>query len=260
MTLAEYEDTVASAVPLLHPSVPETRRFGLQVGRIAVPVGARYSCEAIMDIVAQSGLDIVIVRYPASHADWFVSLASTAYATIHADTLLYLRKRHIGPCQDQPRLDLRLVATAQDSEVLGDLAERCFDQYRSHYFANPLIDRAAIAAGYGEWARSFAPTDERGAAYFAYLDEHLVGFVVHSHEPEPELILVAVAPGFGGRHLYGEIVRAIGQRLSVNGHDSCSISTQVHNLAVLRSVISLGFTPCLALQTVHLVRRELLVR
>ena len=244
-------------------SETESRRFGLEIGRLDVPMAASVEVDELSGLLGVSGVDVVVVRYPAIRVDWFSQLQTPEWSAVHADTLLYLSKEIGALAQPEHEVELIPVISGEHQEILRQVALESFEGYPSHYFANPLLARASIAEGYAEWAASFvegAVDGHRRGAFLARLrgTSEVVGLAALSYQPEPEFVLVAVAPSYGGRRLYGAILRAMEPRLAQLGAGQCYISTQVHNTPVLRTVTAEGFRPFLALQTVHLVRRRLL--
>lgn len=259
MSLAAYRLGATSSELTISRSRSESDRFGFEIGRVEIPIGASYSAKEIRWTAERSGLDIVIVRYSAQHPDWFAGLLSSRYTAIHADTLMYFEKSIGEPVVPGP-LDARPVVTDQDAEILQSLAASSFHEYKSHYFANPLLDQGTIADGYAEWAMSYRRSQDSGRdAFLARTAEgQVAGFAAVSYESVPEFALVAVAPTMSGHGLYGDILEAVEVLLAKRGAQGCVISTQVHNLAVIRTVTKRGYRPVLSLQTVHLVRNDLL--
>jgi GNAT superfamily N-acetyltransferase len=260
LSLAAFRSDEHLREPNLFRSLPESRRFGLSVGRLDVPENARYDPEGVMAAVAGSGLTVVVVRYAADRVDWFARLTSDHYTAIHADTIIYFERALAPRPRDVQVVTVTPVSTPEDLAELRDMALMAFNDYRSHYFADPLLKNELIAEGYAEWALSFTDCEaERGAWLARALDTNeIVGFCALSYLPQPEFCLVAVHPNHAGRGLYGSILAASETRLSAMGVQRCSISTQVHNRAVLRTVTRRDYKPVLSLQTVHLIDRSVL--
>lgn len=210
-----------------------------------------------MRLVESSDFDLVVLRYPATEVDWFAELRSENWSALHADTLLYFEKELGQAATTGPAVTLQPVTSAADRAVLSRLAGASFHDYRSHYFANPKIDRSTIEDGYVDWALTCS-MDTSGArstllAQMAASGE-VVGFTSLCYEPCAEFALVAVAPEYSGKGLYGEILAAGETHFADKEKNQCYISTQVHNLAVVRTVTKRGYRPALSLLTVHLVK------
>lgn len=231
------------------------------MARVSVPVNCGYGPEAILHEAERTGCDVVVVRYPAKNVDWFSRLRSNTYLPLHADTLLYFEKANLKARTTESSVRVELISTDAQVAVLEQLAAAAFTDYKSHYFANPFLDRSGIPAGYAEWALSFAaPDDETRCALLAKRgsSDEIVGFATVALDSEPELALVAVAPSHSGHGLYAAILREVEAHLAVSGYEACAISTQVHNVPVIRSVTARDYRHVLSLQTVHLVHRRLL--
>lgn len=263
MPLPQYcPDTPANHLEVRR-SAKESDRFGLDIARVEVPPGASYVPEQIVTATEATGFDIVVVRYPALNADWFSRFSSQQYQPIHADTLMYFQKTLGIHELLNPILEVHHVDGPEEIRIVKCLAWDAFKDYRSHYYSNPLLDREAIAHGYVDWALSYCTADNPRRDVFlaaTVTDCQVVGFAAVSYDPEPELALVAVSPDASGHGLYGSILEAVERKLANHDAVRCMISTQVHNLAVIRTVTKTGYRPILSLQTVHLVKSELLKR
>lgn len=261
MSLAAFRSAENLLDPVIQWSETESRRFGLPIGRIEVPETARYDANEIVEAAVASGLSVIIVRYSARNADWFAGLSAGRLLALHADTLVYFEKPICPSVSDDDRVSLRKVSSEEEITRLEILATAAFEEYRSHYFANPLLDRESIARGYAEWATSFcSPALNDRVAWLATLSSSKddVGMAAVSLDPDPEFALVAVSSAYSGSGLYGGILAAAERQLAKMGEERCSISTQVHNLPVIRSVSRRDYRPVMSLQTVHLVDRALL--
>ncbi|HUB71499.1 MAG TPA: GNAT family N-acetyltransferase [Acidimicrobiales bacterium] len=257
MVFSTYRKRPGETQLAIGASTSESSRFGLPVGRLEIPVGHNVGPGQVMQLVEASDFDLVILRYPASEVDWFAMLRSPNWSALHADTLLYFEKELGAGETARSLLTLRRVRGDGEQAELRRLAAASFHDYRSHYFANPMIDRAAIEEGYVDWALRYS-TDGSGAQA-TFLAEmagpgEVVGFASLCFEPCAEFALVAVAPEYSGRGFYGEILEAGERYFFAEKKGTCYISTQVHNLAVVRTVTKRGYRPALSLQTVHLVK------
>ena len=259
MPFTQYCAPTAVAPLCLLESEAESRRFSLRVARLDVPAVHDCTPLQIMELVENSPFDVVILRYPAIDVDWFAQLRSPRWSAVHADTLLYFEKL-LRPSETTTSLvRLQRVTTTEQRSVLSRLASASFHRYRSHYFANPLFDKSEIEQGYQEWALGYsAEVSEAHCTFLAEMSSTaaVVGFISLLYQPCAEFALVAVAPTYSGQGLYGELLSAGELEFASRGATSCYISTQVHNLAVVRSVTKRGYRPALSLQTVHLVRDE----
>lgn len=242
--------------PFLRPAELESRRFGLHIGRAdlgSIPGGTA----ALIDEIRASDFDLVVLRYPAAETTLFAQLLGTGYAVIHADTLLYAEKTLSGPDPvELARFDHR-VASVADRSTISDLVGEVFDQYGSHYSANPVLDPDVVRAGYVEWAHSFIGSRDR--AFLVLSDpgeDELRAFSTVDTTSPGEIVLVGVTPGARGHGWHGRASAVAEAQLRHAGCHTAWSSTQIHNIAVQRSWRTRGYVPRLSLQTVHLVRRD----
>ncbi len=231
---------------MIEESPRETVRFGLRIGR--------WSPESVEELANPEGFDIVIVRRPSTWSTSWVELTGfDGYVAIHADSLIYWNWVNDRERPPAPRDD---VVVCHDLDLLASMVTDTFAGYRNHYSANPLLDRGAALEGYVEWAQLTAADD-------GFLgvrdDDQWVGFAVIDWSIElPDVRLAGVASAHQGRGKYRDVVAAMMQATVNRSRTGIEISTQVGNVAPQRTWSTLGWRPCRALETTHLVRASLL--
>lgn len=234
----------------LDPSVLDSDRFGLRIGRLELGAVGDAEPEAVVALFLRSGLDLLVLRYPVAHADWFARLLSPDVDVLHTDTLVYYRKaiEHVTP---PPFAVTR--GTAADAALVRDLVLEGFADYQSHYRADPLLDEDAALAGYVAWATSFLDGDGRTLMVLRDDDAQPVAWAGLRLTPPSEIVLGGVCRHAAGRGVYSSILAGAESIFADLGERECWISTQVHNLPVIRTWASNGYRFEAGFNTVHLV-------
>ncbi|MBG0813550.1 GNAT family N-acetyltransferase [Planomonospora sp. ID82291] len=239
----------------------ESARFGLAVERLIVSreQGAPFS--AVRAAVLGSAADVIVLRYPAEHVDWFAGLAELGRTALAAGSLVYWRLvpgRGRGP---EPPEGLELVEGVSPAEATALISE-VFVAYGNHYAANPLFDPDKALAGYLEWMETSAA--KGNCLGFRERDggaggSRFVGVIAVEQEgSRVEPTIGGVVPEARGRGLYGHLLRAAEEWALGRGATELLVSTQDHNMQVQRVWARHGFQPSHAVVTVHLVRSGLL--
>jgi RimJ/RimL family protein N-acetyltransferase len=81
---------------------------------------------------------------------------------------------------------------------------------------------------------------------------------VQHADDHTEILLAGLVPAAQGRRLYGDLLLAVERAAGEAGRERLVISTQVQNVRVQRAWARFGMRPFAAVETVHLVRPELL--
>ena len=237
---------------MLTPSVPDSRRFGLQVvrGHVDDDVPARVLAEAIL----ASAADVAILRTPAGRPQHVQRLGRWGLPVLHADTLVYYRcdlQRHEPAPLRNADLAFALAQPADLPEV-RDLIAHTFRGYTSHYHANPLFDAQAILDGYQEWAEGHAG-DDACSLWLARREGRVVAFAACREHPGgiAEGVLYGVAPDAAGGGVYGDLIRHTQRASRARGAHAMKVSTQVHNHAVQKVWAREGFQLDASLDTWH---------
>ncbi|MEO5874054.1 MAG: GNAT family N-acetyltransferase [Streptosporangiaceae bacterium] len=262
---------------IVRASPVETDRFGCSFERVTIgpgPLEAGGLLAVIEDLVA----DVLVVRYDASRLELAGTLACSRRAVLPAGTLTYWEKpvsaarppglssrkvlSEAGPPEPS---DLEVLsAAALDLEtvsaVVREIVRASFRDYGNHYLANPLLDRAAALAGYEDWAVRSLGSDPGNVLVLA---EGAIPIGMATLEPGSdgdhlEILLAGLIPAAQGRRLYAGLLDGCERAALARGATQIVISTQVHNVRVQRAWARHGLRPFAAIETVHLVNRDLL--
>lgn len=233
----------------------ESERFGVKVGRVVI--------DAHDDAPASdefAGFDITFVRTPADNWAIAYQLALLSdHAGFVADHLCYWRwtcDRMIAVEGPPPGWSVRLDPSADQVE---SVVRRSFDGYLNHYSANPLLADVSVVDAYAEWAQTLMREPGASAALLADdSGEPVAVAVIDWTGAVPDIRLAGVAPDHQRRGLYPVLLERVMLMARDRGETALEISTQSHNVAVMRAWTRLGFEPHRTLATYHVVRRGLL--
>lgn len=260
-----WRDVMEPGAVLTVPSPLESARFGRAIERLTVAAGAVVPFAAVREAVERSEADIVILRYPAEHVDWFAGLTTLGRTAVLADSLVYWRLR-AGEGRRPGPADGLYADGAPSTEEVRAFVRRTFAAYGNHYLANPLFDPADAAEGYEEWALGSAARDgcvalrsDAGLLALATVEDPMGASVEAGAEEtsRTEILLAGVTPAAQGRGVYAHLLAAVEDRAASRGAAEVVISTQGHNTRVQRAWARYGFEPVHTLVTVHLIRGPL---
>lgn len=236
---------------MLKHSVPDSRRFGLEVVRGHVAGG---DPRALVGAILETRADVAILRTAAGAPEPVQRLARWCLPVVHADTLVYYRcdlARHAPAPLRNPDIVFSLATPADLAEV-RTLIAGTFRDYTSHYHANPLFGREQILDGYQEWAEGHCM--EAGASlWLARRDGAVIAFAACRDHPDgvAEGVLYGVAPVAAGGGVYGDLIRHTQAVAKSRGSTTMKVSTQVHNHAVQKVWAREGFHLDGSLDTWH---------
>lgn len=233
------------------PSPSESARFGRSVGRLALTEDSQVATACAL--LASDAHDLVILRHPSSMVRAFAELAKVpGRRAIYADTLLYFRWVDDG-CELSPSRPW-LGRDAIEEGSVAAVVEATFAGYLNHYAANPRLDATQVAVGYAEWATNVA-TNPVNVLVANSVDGEIAGLaVIDASHDEWDVVLAGVAPTHRGGGLYGDLMTSVMAEARAAGQRSVLISTQSHNIQVMRTWERLGWRIISATVTVHLER------
>lgn len=268
---------------LLEPGVTvrdsplETDRFGCSFERVTIGPGL-LEADDLLAVLEDLVADVLVVRYDAARLELAGTLARSHRAVLPAGTLTYWEKPVFAaepPEPPSPEMlsatelpepsDLEVVSAATldletVSTVVREIVRASFRDYGNHYTANPLLDRSAALAGYEDWAvRSLR--SEPGNVLVLMDGGEPIGMATlepGSDGDHLEILLAGLVPAAQGRGLYGGLLDGCQGAAVARGATRMVISTQVHNVRVQRAWARHGLRPFAAIETVHLVNRDLL--
>ena len=188
--------------------------------------------------------DFVIARIDANRLDLVQYALKIGY--LLCDTLAYWK----GSTNVLLPVDFSLPSGYQvrdrktdDQEAVSRIAANAFENYLSHYSADPRT-REQTQAVYAHWAGSFTGP--------GIVIEHNNAPVAFGHFCEPcELILAAVSPVHAGKGLYTHLLAACARWGMDRGVDTITGQDQVTNLAVQKVWVRMGFAPYKHVYTLH---------
>ena len=240
-------------------SAVESSASGLSVGRVEIWPPGRISGREANDLIVNSGFDITIVRAGVEDVRLAAQLGVENFTSFQADTLLYF-EISIEDLEDKViSSDLKRL-TREDRLLTDSLVKNIFSGYQNHYSANPALVDIDVVAAYQQWTRSSLDLSNRVAYLFAVPDSNPCGLCVVDveHPFFDEIILAGILPEQQGRGRYSNMVQEVIRRARRSGKQSLVISTQAANVKVMRSWCRMGFLPTIALNTFHVVRKEIL--
>jgi GNAT superfamily N-acetyltransferase len=243
-------------IPRAEASPLESTRFGCSIERLTVHPGSPSCYASVHEAILGSTADVIVMRYPAEHVDWFAKLTTLGRTEVFADSLAYWRLPAGEGRAPTPSPDLPAKPITGQVEVKG-LVAKIFTSYGNHYLANPLLGAAEALAGYQEWAVRSA--GERGCLglWSSRADAFLGLATLDEDGPTTEILLAGVVPQAQGRGLYAHLLKGVEDRTVARGAREIIISTQGHNVRVQRAWARYGFEPVRAVLTVHLISRLL---
>jgi ribosomal protein S18 acetylase RimI-like enzyme len=256
---------LTTASSWLQESTEDSDRFGIRIFRGTINDHIENPSRLVDDII-RSEADLVVFRVPAGDVTLPVALANHGVSPIHADTLVYYeRDAKLPATQLSSNLPLEFhLANEADRSSLSNLATLAFGSYRSHYHANPELDPATIAAGYGEWAASCIagslseqqnPLGNHRETWTVRFERKIIAFatcVLNNQEKSAEILLNAVDPHYSGQGVYSSLLRRVVDVYHQRDMTCIRISTQVWNYTVQRTWVRQGFLLTRAYDTYHL--------
>lgn len=247
------------AADWLAVSDADSRRFGLCVVRNRPELEIPDAATACADIHA-CGADVLILRVRSGDVATPRALATTAAELIYADSLVHYGiqlGQARGAGQPPPSGLLVRAAVVDDESSIGGIARLAFQDYPSHYAANPRLNRPGhVALGYAEWAVDhLRANDPHKSTWVAEQGGKILAFATVRSTTTPgvsEILLNAVSPEHQGRGVYPALLSGILSGLQNQGMLALRISTQLANLRVQRVWNQLGFVIENAYDTYHL--------
>lgn len=237
-------------------SKTESLRFQKKIHR------GSYEKISVKDIKEEFSLhhpDMIIVRYPVSQQSELYKFNIENINYLVADSLLYykcnLNKLDINPLKNN---DLTIQKIGLDyQEMLADLIDVVFQNYRNHYSSNPLFNVKDIIEGYKEWANSFL-LDENKDVFLFTKGKLATAFATCSLDQnnESEGVLYGVHPDFSGNGLYTDLIRYTMNYYKQLGVSQMNVSTQLQNIAVQKVWMREGFVIDKAYITVHIFKDD----
>jgi hypothetical protein len=260
-----YRDLLRA--PTGHPEVPvrsvaESERFGVSIGRMTVSPEATYGVAEVIEAIEASGLENVVLRYPAEHIDWFWHLATGPFRAIHAESLYVLRNDlPIPPDEDPDELGIHFeIIDAERWPMLIDALEPAFRDHRTHYAAIAELPSVTGVQVYDEWIRSLIGIESAQVAVTWMKDDPCpVGFSVseaYDFEGERygEFLFIGVRPNTRRRRVSSAIADHTHEFLTRQGARTTIASIRASNLPSINLTLLKQYRPIVLLNTAYLSR------
>jgi hypothetical protein len=151
--------------------------------------------------------------------------------------------------------DLEFIESNYEHEdIVNDLVQDIFMDYRNHYYSNPYIVKSDIVEGYKEWARSFIMGRSTGRiSWLVKHDQEYIGFATCSYgNDECEGVLYGVRKSAFGGGVYGDLIRFTQAYFKNKGFEKMKVSTQANNYVVQKAWGREGFNIAEAYLTIHI--------
>ncbi len=234
-------------------SPKESKRFGLKTWRGNMDA---VDADSINELIKTERPDIIILRLPAEQTTESYKLLGENRQVLHCDTLVYyfcsLTATVVQPFRNNLQFNL---VTKQTQHFVNELTEEIFENYKSHYTANPLLKKEDVLHGYKEWTESFI-NEVNNDKYSWYItsNEKVIGFAMCSvlDETTCEGVFSGVKETYSGRGVYSDIVRFLQNFFKGKGMRTMKVSTQIQNYSVQKTWIKEGFNLKQAYDTWHI--------
>jgi ribosomal protein S18 acetylase RimI-like enzyme len=248
---------------VVRESPVETERFGCSIERVTIGPGP-VDEDRLLALVEDLSADVLVVRYDAARLELPATFAGSRRAVVPAGTLTYWEKPvSVAEPPEPSNLEV-LPADALDLEtvsaVVRDIIRASFWEYGNHYTANPLLDRSAALAGYEDWAVRSLNSDPGNVLVMTDGGEPIGMATLEAGADggHLEILLAGLVPAAQGKRLYDGLLDGCERAAVARGAQRVVISTQVHNVRVQRAWARHGLRPFAAIETVHLIERDLL--
>ena len=257
-----FSDFTNSTRPVLAVrSAVESNRFGIKIDRMNIPQRSEVTDQQVADLCRLSDADLIVLRFPKERCDLpgLISVIEHRDAFL-ADELVYYSRPIIVP------EDLLNVSSEYECEVadekhrgaIEDFAQVVFTNYRSHYRANPKLNRDSILKGYIEWAVSGLDCSKKTTSLVLDASKRIVGFALVAVDGDnAEIELNGVLPEYQGRGVFGLQLDWLNSHFARRNVKELVISTQIENVNAIKAWIKSGFQFEFSLSTYHIMKLQL---
>ena len=248
---------------VVRDSPVETDRFGCSIERVTIGPGS-VDVDRLLTVIQDLSADVLIVRYDAARLELASTFARSDRAVVPAGTLMYWDKPVSVAVPPAPSNLEVLSADTLDLETVSALVREIirasFRDYGNHYTANPLLDPSAALTGYEDWAVRSLRGDPGNVLVMMDRGEPigLATLEPGADAGHLEILLAGLVPAAQGKRLYGTLLSACESVAAARGAHRLVISTQIHNVRVQRAWARHRLRPFAAIETVHLIDRDLL--
>ena len=196
--------------------------------------------EAAMEHARDAGIRYVFTTVASSHLETIRALSSADFALI--ETRCHYHKELEVPAQRYPAREATYADTASLARTARDMAN-VYDRFHADPFISPrdadrLMERwvqASIQEGFADL--TIVPDEDAPEAFCTakLYRQHWDGWGLRLAQP----ILSAVSPRHKGWYL--KLISEVGEVLRTRGAEHVFLTTQITNIAVLRTWAKLGY-------------------
>ncbi len=149
-------------------------------------------------------------------------------------------------------------ALADDSEILGEMAQSSFAGYRSHYHKNPFLDNQLCDQVYIDWARNLVIKEGMSDVVFiAKSGNKSVGFAsLKVENGEAKAGLLGVIPEYRGLGISHILHQERFQWCKSNSINKIAVETSLSNINYITILSDLGFKLHSSKHVFHLVHNH----
>ena len=232
----------------------DSARFGRRIFRTHL---SSVDAVALNDALRAERVETLIVRIPAYVVDGAARLRAAGMHPIFADT--HLDYDIALPTATPVLADAGVALTDAQPEVaerVRSMARHIFDDYPSHYAANPLFPPSSIADGYADWAARLVGSSD-GVNWFVERGSERVGFACCSVDHATGVargLLNGILPASQGSGSYRAMFQTMLTHFRDAGLQTFAIATQANNIAVQRVWADAGLRLRRAENTFHINR------
>jgi hypothetical protein len=238
-------------------SLTESDRFKLNVYREIIEDGD-IDIHTIKTEVERNKIDLLILRINSSLKSINYKLTELPYDVIHCDNLVYYQcdlKKHIST--DLLNELLFIPFSLEHIPVLKTIIPIIFNNYKNHYFSNPIINKENIVDGYIEWMINNIIDEHYSENLWLVFnaDNEVVGFAKCNYnkaESYCEGLLYGVLPNFSNKGIYTDLIRFTKNHYREIGIDTMKVSTQLTNYSVQRVWVKEKFNLSHSYDTYHI--------
>lgn len=226
-------------------------RFGIKVARAALD--AEDEVDAIMNWCVVNNVEMLITR--CSCEDIKIVHKLEMLDSYLMDTLVYFQNRKIVETKKTLEYPYSWrIATADDTEIVEELASNIFEGYSGHYHADSRLNKKDSNLVYSNWARnSCLGGSFSDAVFLIFHYKQVIGFTtIKKIDLEKcEIVLNGVSPLYQNKGVYSFLV-SLAKNWAFNQKiENIIISTQITNFAVQKVWCRQGFEPLKNYYTFH---------
>ncbi len=240
---------------LLMPSLSESERFGLRVGRLTVsPDGSdEDALDAAGHAVRTGRFELVIVRLPRpleTHGPGGIEVLDAGCVVSYSADV---DPRRFGSRVGGAGHVLRRIEQWGARE--GAIVEEIFAGHRNHVTVNPRLDASLVPAGYADWSARHVDGRVPGDCFVLEDAEgqSLAFAAVAPYGDTLVINLAGVLPAHRGRGVYQTLLDLIEDKAEARGNTRIRISTQVETAVAIRAWERRGWSESGREWTVHVM-------